>query len=189
MNEQQTDSEEKPRVSLSPVPKPYILAIGTPALLPVVSGLQLLEWYCTNLCRKELIDPRGQRVGFLDTDFIHLIKVTDRYGDEPRNRRMAVEQLRSGRLNLLPGRFDVRRAQELSWAASIIESPTMIVPNWQIMGSANPGDAYIKNFGIEGGRAIYRVLICGHAGRKRRAVTIFPRERFAEREIHPILWP
>ena len=102
---------------------------------------------------------------------------------------MTIEQIQSGRVQLTPGRFDVRRAQELSWARSIIESPMMIVSNWQPMGIANPGDAYIRNFGVEGGRPIYRVLICGHAGLRRRAVTIFPRERFAEREIQAVLWP
>jgi hypothetical protein len=64
----------------------------------------------------------------------------------------------------------------------------MIVPNWQIMGKANPGDAYIKNFGTKE-RPVYRVMICGHAGLKRFPVTIFPRERFADREVRPILWP
>ena len=64
----------------------------------------------------------------------------------------------------------------------------MIVPNWQVMGRANPGEAYIKNFGTEE-RPVYRVLVCGFAGQLRRPVTIFPRERFAQREIHPILWP
>ena len=149
---------------------------------------ELFGWYQLNLCGKELIDPRGYRVHFLDTDFVHLIKLIDKYGKEPRNRRMTIDQISSGRILLKRDRFDVRRAQELSWARSIIESPDMIVSNWQIMGKANPGDAYIKNFGA-GERKVHRVLICGHAGKRRRAVTIFPRERFAVREIATILWP
>jgi hypothetical protein len=169
-------------------PKPHILAPGTPALLSVTTLLDLFEWYRVNLCGKELIDPRGQRVTFLDTDFVHLIKLTDKYGKEPRNRRMTIEQVQSGRVTLVPGRIDLRRAQELSWASSIIENPTMIVLNWQAMGRANPGDAYIKNFGTDDS-PMYRVLVCGHAGMKRWAVTIFPRERFADREIKPVLWP
>ncbi len=176
--------------TLEAAPRPYILAACTPALLPITSGRELLEWYRNNLCSRSLIDPRGYRVIFLDTDFVHLlVKLIDKYGNEPRNRRMTVDQIRSGRVNLTAGRFDIRRAQELSWASSIIQQPTMIVPNWQIMGKANPGDAYIKNFGIDGGRPIYRVLICGHEGQRRRPVTIFPRERFTSQEIHPILWP
>jgi hypothetical protein len=139
-------------------------------------------------CGKELIDPRGYRVHFLDTDFVHLIKLIDKYGQEPRNRRMTIDQICSGRILLKRDRFDVCRAQELSWARSIIESPDLIVPNWQIMGKANPGDAYIKNFGA-GERKVYHVLICGHAGKRRRAVTIFPRERFADREVATVLWP
>ncbi len=176
-------------ISLETAPRPYVLEAGTPALLPVITGQLLIEWYSANLCAQTLVDPRGHRVTFLDTDLVHLIKLVNKYGEEPRNRRMTIEQMQSGRMSLLSGRFDIRRTQELSWARSIIESPTLIVPNWQIMGRANPGDAYIKNFGIAGGRPIYRVLICGHEGLKRRAVTIFPRERFSSHEIHPVLWP
>ena len=82
----------------------------------------------------------------------------------------------------------MQRAQELSWARAIVETPNLIVPNWQIMGRANPGDALIKNFGTEA-HPVYRVLICGHEGRKRRAVTIFPRERFTAIEVAVLLWP
>jgi hypothetical protein len=169
-------------------PTPHILAPDTPALLPITTLLELFEWYRVNLCGKELMDPRGQRVIFLDTDFVHLIKLTDKYGKEPRNRRMTIDQIQSGRVTLVPGRIDLRRTQELSWVGSIVERPTMIVPNWQSMGRANPGDAYIKNFGTDES-PMYRVLVCGHAGLKRWAVTVFPRERFAEREIKPVLWP
>lgn len=166
----------------------YELSAGTPDLLSITTLADLFEWYCVNLCGKALTDPRGRQVSFLDTDFVHLIKLLDKYGKEPRNRRMTIQQIRSGRISLVPGRIDIRRATELSWARSIVESPTMIVPNWQIMGKANPGDAYIKNFGTKE-RPVYRVMICGHAGLKRFPVTIFPRERFADREVRPILWP
>jgi hypothetical protein len=163
-------------------------AEDTPALLPITTLLDLFNWYRLHLCGKEIADPRGFRVSFLDTDFVHLIKLTDKYGKEPKNRRMAIGQILSGRITLHPSRIQIQRAQELSWARSIIERPTRIVPNWQTMGRANPGDAYIKNFGTEA-QPIYRVLICGHAGKKRWAVTIFPRERFADREIAASLWP
>lgn len=169
-------------------PPPPAWAEGTPAVLPITTLLDLFNWYRRNLCGREILDPRSCRVSFLDTDFVHLIKLTDKYGKEPKNRRMTIEQIQSGRITLNPSRIQIRRAQELSWARSIIESPKMIVPNWQAMGRANPGDAYIKNFGTEA-QPIYRVLICGHAGKKRWAVTIFPRERFAEREIATVLWP
>ena len=163
-------------------------AEGRPALLPITTLLDLFNWYRLNLCGKGTLDPRGCRVSFLDTDFVHLIKLTDKYGEEPKNRRMTIEQIQSGRITLNPTRFQIQRAQELSWSRSIIECPTIIVPNWQAMGRAIPGDAYIKNFGTEA-QPVYRVLICGHAGKKRWAVTIFPRERFANREIANVLWP
>ena len=163
-------------------------AEGTPPLLAITTLLEMFKWYRQNLCGRQIIDPRGCRVSFLDTDFVHLIKLTDKYGKEPKNRRMTIEQIQSGRITLHPGRLDLGRSQELTWARSIIENPAVIVPNWQALGRAIPGDAYIKNFGIEGQR-IYRVLICGHAGLRRWPVTIFPRERFADREIAHVLWP
>jgi hypothetical protein len=175
--------------SISPEPPtPPAWAEGTPAQIQITTLLDLFNWYRLNLCGQEILDPRGSRVSFLETDFVHLIKLTDKYGKEPKNRRMTIEQIQSGRITLNPSRIQIRRAQELSWARSIIESPTMIVPNWQAMGRAIPGDAYIKNFGTES-QPIYRVLICGHAGKKRWAVTIFPRERFADREIANVIWP
>jgi hypothetical protein len=131
-------------------PRPYVLAIGTPALLPLISGQQIFQWYQANLCGRYFTDPRRQRVSFLDTDFVHLVKLVSKYGEEPRNRGMTIGQIKSGRLKLVHGRFDSRRAEELTWARSIIESPDMIVPNWQIMGRANPGDAYIKNLRRKG---------------------------------------
>jgi hypothetical protein len=164
------------------------LVPDTPELLPLTSLPQLLKWYRLNLCEPEIRDCRGYRIRFLDTDFVHLIKLIDKYGKEPKNRRMTIEQIESGRIQLVRGRFDVRRTQELSWARSILQNPMMIVVNWQVMGRANPGEAYIKNFGTDQNPA-YRVVVCGFAGQQRRPVTIFPRERFAAREIHPILWP
>jgi hypothetical protein len=174
--------------SFNPWPLSTKWAEGTPAVLPITTLPDLFNWYRLNLCGREIVDPRGCRVTFIDTDFVHLIKLTDKYGKEPKNRRMTIEHIQSGRITLNPSRFEIRRAQELSWARPIIERPTLIVPNWQTLGRANPGDAYIKNFGTEG-QPINRVLICGHAGRKRWAVTIFPRERFADREIASVLWP
>jgi hypothetical protein len=170
------------------LPTPLTWAEGTPAVLPITTLLDLFQWYRLNLCGRKITDPRGCRVSFLDTDFVHLIKLTDNFGREPKNRRMAIEQIQSGRITLNPSRIQLRRAQELCWARSIIEAPAMIVPNWQTMGRAIPGDAYIKNFGSET-QPIYRVLICGHAGKKRWVVTIFPRERFASREVATVIWP
>lgn len=182
------ESESGANCTPDTVASAQIFADETPERLPITTLQDLFQWYCVNLCAKEITDPRGYRVTFKETDFVHLIKLTNKYGTEPKNRRMTVEQIQSGRITLVPERVDLGRAQELSWARSIVETPTMIVPNWQPMGRANPGDAYIKNFGA-GNRKVYRVLICGHAGLKRWAVTIFPRERFAEREIANILWP
>ena len=156
-----------PVSTLTPTPSEgagsVVWASDTPAPLQITTLLDLFNWYKQNLCGRGFTDPRGYRVTFLDTDFVHLIKLTDKYGAEPKNRRMAIEQIKSGRVTLIPSRMSLQRAQELSWARTIIETPKMIVPNWQVMGRANPGDAYIKDFGVPG-QPIYRVLMCGHSG-------------------------
>ena len=179
----QLTEEFKPASPASPPP----LAPATPDLLPLTTLLELFNWYSQNLCDRSFMDPRGYRVSFADTDFVHLIKLKDKYGVEPRNARMTIKQIQSGRITLHPARLDIRRAQELSWARSIIENPDKIVSNWQVMGRANPGDAYIRNFGTEE-FPHHRVLICGHAGLKRRVVTIFARDR-AGREVASVFWP
>ena len=127
--EQATTLTEGPRPAPQPVAEPH-----TPDLLTLTTLFDLFTWYSQNLCDRSFIDPRGYRVSFADTDFVHLIKLKDKYGREPRNARMTIEQIRSGRITLHPGGLDIRRAQELSWARSIIESPNKIVPNWQAMG-------------------------------------------------------
>jgi hypothetical protein len=40
---------------------------------------------------RQIVDPRGCQVSFLDTDFVHLIKLVDKFGKEPKNRRMTIE--------------------------------------------------------------------------------------------------
>lgn len=117
----------------------YTLIPGTPELLPLDSLAALFQWYLRNLCKPEIRDCRGYRVRFLETDFVHLIKLIDQYGRKPKNRRMTIDQIGSGRVQLVQGRFDVRRAQELSWARSILQQLTIIVPNWQVMGKAKSG--------------------------------------------------
>ena len=142
-----------PAISPSPI-RPG----DTPALLPISTFKEMFGWYRQNLAGRRIVDPRGCPVSFLDTDFVHLIKLIDKFGKEPKNRRMTIEQIQSGRIVLVAGRFDLRRAMELTWARSIIEEPSMIVPNWQVLGRAIPGDAYIRNFGSLRD-PIYRVLI------------------------------
>ncbi len=155
---------------------------------PLTSMLDLFNWYKRNLCQPGLRDCRGYRVLFRDEDFIHLIKLVDRYGREPKNRAMAIANIKSGQLKffhgsrLSPGNFCLQRAKDLVFARSLLEHPDMIVPNWQPIAKGNPGDAYIRNLGSES-RTRYRVLICGYGGKKRLPITIFPRQHFSEREI------
>ena len=78
----------------------YALIPNTPGLLPLTSLMDLYRWYRLNLCQPEILDCRGYRVRFQDTDFVHLIKLTDKYGKEPKNRRMTIEQIESGRVQL-----------------------------------------------------------------------------------------
>jgi hypothetical protein len=157
-----------------------------PALLPLNDMRELLRWYRLNLCEAEIRDPRGCRVRFLPENFIHLVKLTTKYGKEPRNASVAIEEIERGRIKLVAGRFDAQRAAELSWIHPIAAAPWRIVLNWQALGRGD--EAYIRNFGTED-VPVYRVLVCEVIGTLRQAVTVFPRERISARELAVSLWP
>ena len=167
---------------------------GSPPFPPLDSMLGLFNWYCRYFCRGEIRDCRDYPILFREEDFIHFVKIIDRFQKEPRNRAETVRQIKAGEFKMFhgtphsPPNFSRQRAKELGCALSVIKAPDMIVPNWQPMGKANPGEAYIRNFG-KAGRRRYRVLICGIAGKRRLPVTMFPRQRFAEDEIRIKLWP
>ena len=165
-----------------------IIPVGDirPALLPLNDMQDLLRWYRLNLCEAEIRDPRGHRVRFLPENFIHLIKLTTKYGNEPKNASIALEEIERGRIKLVAGRFDPQRASELSWVRLIAADPWRIVPNWQALGRGD--EAYVRNFGTEN-NPMYRVLVCEVTGMLRQAVTVFPRERVSTRELAEVLWP
>src|SRR5450755_415762 len=158
----------------------------TPAPLPLNDARDLLRWYRVNLCEAVIEDPRGYRVRFLPANFIHLIKLTNKHGQEPKNARLALEEIEKGRIRLVAGRFDPQRTAELTWIRLVASDPLMIVPNWQALGRGD--EAYIRNFGTEQ-QAIYRVLVCEVIGKQRQAVTVFPRERVSQKEVSRVLWP
>lgn len=154
--------------------------------LDLTSLAELLGWYDQNLCSAVLVDPRGYRVRFLRENFIHLIKLKTKFGDEPKNARLALDEIERRRMQLKPGRFDPKRATELPWAAEVARSPDMICRNWQVLGRGD--EAYIKNFGsVEHPK--FRVLVCEVFGTLRQAVTVFPRERIGEAELGCRIWP
>ena len=159
---------------------------GTAELSPhSLSTLQeLLSWYETNLCNVQLNDPRGYRVRFNVEDFVHLVKLTNKYGQEPKNRRLAIADIRRGNISSESGRFDRQRALDLPRARQISTRPDYICPNWQGVGD----EVYVKNFGSEAAPQ-YRVLVCKVRGTGRIAITIFPRERIAQRDIRNRIWP
>jgi hypothetical protein len=157
-----------------------------PALLPLSDTRELLRWYRLNLCEAEIRDPRGCRVRFLPENFIHLVKLTTKYGKEPKNASVAIEEIERGRIKLVAGRFDAQRAAELSWIHPIAAAPWRIVPNWQALGRGD--EAYIRNFGTADA-PVYRVLVCEVLGTLRQAVTVFPRERISAKELAVSLWP
>ena len=155
-------------------------------LITLTTIQDLLEWYRTNLCNAYLRDPRGYRVRFNLNDFVHFIKLTNKDGDEPRNRRKAVEDIRRARIRFVHGRYDKQRAVELTWARDIATAPDLICRNW------NPTDGgdecYVKNFGGEGLPNRYRVLVCKITGTTRQAITIFPCEIGGKERAFQI-WP
>lgn len=172
----------------------FELPEGAPPFPPLDSMLNLFQWYERHFCRGGLFDCRKFPVTFCEVDFVHLVKIVDRYGKEPKNRADAIRRIKSGEFKMFKGtqhsppNFSVQRAKDLALALPLIQDPWMIVPNWQPLGKANPGEAYIRNFGKDGRRR-FRVLICGIAGKRRTPVTMFPRQRFAAEEILIRLWP
>ncbi|MHB8525897.1 MAG: hypothetical protein ACYDD2_07050 [Candidatus Acidiferrales bacterium] len=138
------------------------------------------------ICQPELHDPRGYRVRFLRENFIHLIQLKDEYGNEPRNARIAIEGIRTGRIQFAAKRFDPQRTAKLSWAAQIALSPDFICSNWHAMGRGD--EAYIRNFGTDG-EPNFSVMVCEVLGTLRQVVTIFPRERIGEKERRAQNWP
>jgi hypothetical protein len=157
-----------------------------PSLIQLGTIQNLLEWYSINLCNVYLEDPRHYRVRFSVLTFVHLIQLQTKFGDEPKNKGLTIDQIRSGRINFVKGRFDEQRASELSWAREIATNPDQIVPNWQVLGEGD--EAYIKNFGTAESPK-FRILICKVLGTLREAWTIFPRERIGEKELAGQLWP
>lgn len=154
--------------------------------LPLTSIKELLDWYDLNLCNTVFVDPRGYRVRFLRENFIHLIQLRTSFGKEPKNARIALEEIERGRIVLRAGRFNPQRARELPSAGEIARRPDMICRNWQVLGRGN--EAYVRNFGTEQCPR-YRVLICEIAGTVRQAVTVFPRERIGELDRRYQIWP
>ena len=157
-----------------------------PTPLALSSIQEILDWYEQNLCRVELRDPRGYRVRFKPENFVHLIKLKNKYRKEPRNLRLVLEKIKAGELHFVAGRFDPQRTAELSWASEIAVNPGNICTNWQALGRGN--EAYVKDFGT-GGATRFRVLVCKVVGVTRHVVTIFPRERIAESELRMRVWP
>lgn len=159
--------------------------MGTQAL-QLSTLKEMLRWYELNLCDVNLADPRGYRVRFLRENFIHLIQLRNKYGEEPKNARLALEEIERERITLKPGRFDAQRATELPRASEIATHPDLICTNWQALGRGD--EAYVKNFGTERSPQ-YRVLICEVIGTLRQAVTVFPRESIGDMERRCQVWP
>jgi hypothetical protein len=157
-----------------------------PDLLPLNSIREVLEWYEANLCRVEVRDPRGYRVRFKSENFIHLIQLKNKYGEEPRNLRLALDEIRGGKIQFVAGRFDPQRTAELSWATAMATNPDHICGNWQVLGRGD--ETYVKNFGTQD-EPRFRVLVCRVIGQTRHIVTIFPRERIVGKELLGKIWP
>ena len=154
-------------------------------LLPLNTIQETLEWYEQNLCNVDLRDPRGFRVRFKVEHFVHHIKLLNRYGTEPKNRLLAISEIRSGKIKFVPGRYSAQRASEIPWAVELATAPTHVVANWQALGSGD--ENYVRNFGNES-MPQWRVLVCKVIGQTRHFSTLFPCEI---RDKHLVLkiWP
>ncbi len=157
-----------------------------PALLVLRTIQETLEWYERNLCRIELRDPRGHRVRFQPENFIHLIQLKNKYGEEPRNSHLALEEIKAGKIQFVAGRFDAQRTVELSWAAELATNPDRICGNWQALGRGD--ETYIRQFGTDEALKV-RVMVCKVIGTTRQVVTIFPRDRIKDKDCLAQIWP
>lgn len=157
-----------------------------PPRLSLTTMAGLLEWYRVTLCHARFIDPRGYRVRFILPDFVHFIKLTNKHGEEPRNRQKAIDEIRRGRMEFAPGRFDPQRASELSWIPLLAAEPDFICRNWQILGDGD--ECYVRNFGEASQPNDYRVLVCKTIGTVRIALTMFERD-IGGKEKALQIWP
>src|SRR4051812_48308180 len=80
---------------------------GAPEYLRLTTLQELLKWYRLNLVESEIRDPRGYRVIFPEPEFVHLIKFVTKHGKEPKNRQLTIEQIDSGRIQLVAGRISL----------------------------------------------------------------------------------
>jgi hypothetical protein len=144
-----------------------------PPLLPLDSIQDALRWYEQNLCNVDLRDPRGFRVRFKCEHFIHHIKLINKYGDEPKNRMLVLEEIRAGKLQFIEGRFNKQRASEIPWALDLAIRPDFICPNWQMLGTGD--ENFVRNFGTDSAPQ-WRVLVCKVIGQTRHFSTLFPCE-------------
>lgn len=112
-------------------------------LLPITTIQDALEWYERNLCNVDLRDPRNFRVRFKCEHFIHHIKLKNKYGVEPKNRTLTIENIRAGKIQFVDGRYNPQRVSEIPWAAELATRPTCICPNWQAVGTGD--ENYVRN--------------------------------------------
>lgn len=154
-------------------------------LLSLDSIQDVLQWYEQNLCNVDLRDPRGFRVRFKCEHFIHHIKLTNKYGKEFKNRTLAIEEIRSGKIRFVADRYNPQRASEIPWAVELATDPDYICPNWQILGSGD--ENYVRNFGTETAPQ-WRVLVCKVIGQTRHFSTLFPCE-IKEKQLATKIWP
>jgi len=154
-------------------------------LLDLTSIQDALQWYEQNLCNVDLRDPRGFRVRFQSEHFIHHIKLTNKYGKEPKNRTAVLEEIRSGKIHFVAGRYNPQRASEIPWGVELATNPDCICPNWQALGSGD--ENYVRNFGTTTAPQ-WRVLVCKVIGQTRHFSTLFPRE-VKEKELATKIWP
>jgi hypothetical protein len=154
-------------------------------LLPLDSIQEVLEWYEQNLCNVELRDPRGYRVLFRPEHFIHQIKLVTKFGKEPRNRLLALEEIRAGKIKFVAGRYNAQRASEIPWAVELATRPHCICPNWQCLGTGD--ENYVRNFGTDEFPQ-WRVLVCKVVGQTRHFSTLFPCE-MKDKHMEGKIWP
>jgi hypothetical protein len=128
-----------------------------PALLRNYSLLDLIDWYESNLCGVDLLDPRNHMVAFDLSRLAYLIKLNNSDGTKLAKPLQAMKDIKSG----IRSQSDfsgplLERSERLSWLELTIKEPCRIRKNDSLVIPAD--DVYIREFAKSGYR--FKVLYC-----------------------------
>jgi len=155
-----------------------------PARLRGYNLAQLLEWFETNLCIIEHLDPRGHQVAFDLSRFAYMIKLVNKQGQKVVKPLRAAERIKAAQLTEQDfGPFNSDRSETLSWLPCVVNTPLNIRQNVCVN---IPGDeVYVRQVQKQGAK--FKLLFCERMGGGLLVpVTSFRQEKEPKGQI---IWP